>query len=199
MHWVQWQDDLYVNGLSELQDGIRFFCLDRGCQHARGESYLATGGLNISNIICTPCVNSCSICTRKWHDMFLPVYWSSVELFIKFLMQSGQFPHAIDPKSPVSTLLASSTFWKEALFDWAAGGISRMHMDSLFLSLIASGMIKMTMLNNALQWVIAREYGTASNSIIESHIGCPIYKRDNAWVGIHLFSKNRMRRRHSNH
>ena len=131
--------------------------------------------------------------------MFLPVYWSSVELFIEFLMQSGQFPHAIDLKSPISTLLASSTFWKEALFDRAAGGILRMHVDSLFLSLIASGMIKMTMLNNALQWVIAREYGTASNSIIESHIGCPIYKRDNAWVGIHLFSENRMRRRHSNH
>jgi hypothetical protein len=112
-------------------------------------------------------------------------------------MQSGQFPHGIDPKSPVSTLLASSTFWKEALFDRA--GISRMHVDSLFLSLIATGMIKMTMLNNALQWVIAREYGTASNSIIESHIGCPIYKRDNAWVSIHLFSKNCMHRRHSSH
>jgi hypothetical protein len=55
--------------------------------------------------------------------MFLLVYWSSVKLFIKFLIQSGQFPHAIDPKSPVSTLLTSSTFWKEALFDWDAGGI----------------------------------------------------------------------------
>ena len=121
------------------------------------------------------------------------------QIVYRVLMQSGQFPHAIDPKSPVSTLLASSTFWKEALFDWAAGGILRMHVDSLFLSLIATGMIKMTMLNNALQWVIARKYGTASNSIIVSHIGCPIYKRDNAWVGIHLFSENRMRRRHSNH
>ncbi len=128
--------------------------------------------------------------------MFLLVYRSSVELFIEFLMQSGQFPHMIDPKSPVSTLLASSTFWKEALFDWAAGGILQMHVDSLFLSLIASRMIKMTMQNNTLQWVIARKYGFASNSIIKSHIGCPIYKQDNAWVGIHLFSKNRMRKRH---
>jgi hypothetical protein len=34
---------------SELQDVIRFFCLDRGCQHARGESYLAFGGLDLTN------------------------------------------------------------------------------------------------------------------------------------------------------
>ena len=39
---------------SELQDVIRFFCLDKGCQHARGESYLAMGGLDLGNIICTP-------------------------------------------------------------------------------------------------------------------------------------------------
>ena len=129
--------------------------------------------------------------------MFLPVYWSSVELFIEFLMQSGQFPHTVDHKLPISTLLALSTFWKEALFDRAAGGISRTHVDSLFLSLIAAGLIKMTMQNNALQFVIAQEYDTASNSMIESQIGRPLYKREDAWVGIHLFSENRMQRRRS--
>jgi superfamily II DNA helicase RecQ len=63
---------------SELQDVICFFCLDKGCQHARGESYLAMGGLDLGNIICTPCGNLCSICTRRWHEMFLQVYRSSV-------------------------------------------------------------------------------------------------------------------------
>ena len=97
----------------------------------------------------------------------------------------------------MSALLTGSTYWKEALFDRAAGGISRMHVDSLFLSLIASGMIKMTMQNNALQWVIAREYDTAANSIIESCLGRPIYKLDDAWLGIHLFNENRLQRRQS--
>ena len=129
--------------------------------------------------------------------MFLPVYRSSVMLFFEYLMQSGQLPHEIDPKSPVSSLLAGSTYWKEALFDRAAGGISRMHVDSFFMSLIASGMIKMTMQNNALQWIIAREYDTTANSIIESCLGCPIYKRDDAWLGIHLFNENRLRKRQS--
>ena len=116
--------------------------------------------------------------------MFLPVYRSSVELFLEFLMQSGQLPQEIDPKLPVSA--------KETLFDRAAGGIFRMHVDSLFLSLIAAGMIKMTMKNNALQWVIAREYDPSGTSIIESQIGHPLYKCDNVWDGIHLFSGNCM-------
>jgi hypothetical protein len=101
---------------------------------------------------------------------------SGISVF-EYLMQSGQLPHEIDPKSPVSSLLAWSTYWKEALFDRAAGGILRMHVDSFFMSLIASGMIKMTMQNNALQWIIAREYNTTANSIIESCLGCPIRQR----------------------
>jgi hypothetical protein len=182
---------------SELQDVICFFCLDKGCQHARGESYLAMGGLDLGNIICTPCGNSWSICTRRWHEMFLPVYRSSVVLFLEYLMQSGQLPQEIDPKLPVSAILVGNTFWKETLFDRAAGGIYRMHVDSLFLSLIAAGIIKMSMQNNALQWVIAREYYPLGTSIIESRLGRPIYKSDNVWDGIHLFSENRMRRRQS--
>ena len=182
---------------SELQDVIRFFCFDKGCQHARGESYLAMGGLDLGNIICTPCGNSCSICTRKWHEMFLPVYRSSVVLFLEFLMQSGQLPQEIDPKLPVSAILAGNKFWLETIFDRAAGGIYRMHVDSLFLSLIAAGMIKMSMQNNELQWVIAREYYPSGTSIIESRLGRPIYKSDYVWDGIHLFSENRMRRRQS--
>ena len=134
----------------------------------------AMGGLDLGNIICTPC-DSCSICTRRWHEMFLPVYRST--------------------KLPVSAILAGNMFWKETLFDRAAGGIYRMHVDSLFLSLIAAGMIKMTMQNNALQWVITREYDPSGTSIIESHLGRPIYKRDDVWDGIHLFCENRMRRR----
>jgi len=112
-------------------------------------------------------------------------------------MQSGQLPQEIDPKLPVSAILAGNTFWKETLFDWAAGGIYQMHVDSLFLLLIAVGMIKMTMQNNALQWVIAREYNPSGTSIIESRLGRPIYKRDDVWDGIHLFSENSMRRRQS--
>jgi hypothetical protein len=111
-------------------------------------------------------------------------------------MQMGRLPQQLDYKKPISSVLVASAFWKEAIFDRAAGGISQCHVDSLFLSLIASGMLQMNFRNPTFEWIVVHEYGgTANNCFIENHIGCPIYKRDNAWVGIHLFSKERVRRR----
>jgi hypothetical protein len=95
---------------SELQEVIRFFCLDLGCQHAHDESYLAMGGLDICAIVGTQCDNSCSTCMKRWHKIFLPVYHSSVEAFLEFLMQTGKFPQQIDYKSLISNLLATSAF-----------------------------------------------------------------------------------------
>jgi hypothetical protein len=43
----------------------------------------------------------------------------------------------------MSSLLAGSMFWKETVFDRAAGGISRMQVDALFLSLTASGILQL--------------------------------------------------------
>jgi hypothetical protein len=127
---------------SELHEVLRFFCLDLGCQHTRGESYLATGCLNF-NVIDERCDNSCSICSKKWHNQFLPVYCSSVVAFLDYLMQTEDLPQEVDYKAPISSLLAKSKFWKEAIFDCAASVISQMQVDALFLSLTASGIIQM--------------------------------------------------------
>jgi hypothetical protein len=111
-------------------------------------------------------------------------------------MQTGKLSQQINYKKPISSLLAVSAFWKEAIFDPAAGGISQAHIDSLFLSHIALGMLQMKFQNPTLEWIVVREYGsTANNCYIKNQIGRPIYKQDDAWVCIHLFSKNRMRRR----
>ena len=48
--------------------------------------------------------------------------------FIEYLMQTGKFPHVVDYKSPILCLLMGSPFWKEMMFNCAAGGISRLHM-----------------------------------------------------------------------
>jgi hypothetical protein len=111
-------------------------------------------------------------------------------------MQTGKLSQQINYKKPISSLLAVSAFWKEAIFDPAAGGISQAHIDSLFLSHIALGMLQMKFQNPTLEWIVVREYGsTANNCYIKNQIGRPIYKQDDTWVCIHLFSKNRMRRR----
>ena len=111
-------------------------------------------------------------------------------------MQMGRLPQQLDYKKPISSLLVVSAFWKEAIFDCAAGGISRAHVDSLFLSLIASGMLQMKFRNPMLEWIVAREYGgTANHCYFENQIGQSIYKQDDTWVGVHLFSEERLRRR----
>jgi hypothetical protein len=70
-----------------------------------------------------------------------------------------------------------------------------MQVDALFLSLTALVIIQMQLRNMSLEWMITREYTTANNCFIKSHIGHPIYKRDDAWRGGHLFSKNHVMRR----
>jgi hypothetical protein len=177
----------------ELHEVLRFFCLDLGCQHTRGESYLATRYLNF-NVIHKKCDNSCSIRSRKWHNQFLPVYCSSVVAFLDYSMQTGKLPLEVDYKAPISSLLAKSKFWKEAIFDCTAGGISRMQVDALFLSLTAPGIILMEPKNTSLEWVITWEFTTENSCFIESHIGRPIYKKDVAFWEIHLFSERHVRK-----
>jgi hypothetical protein len=89
-------------------------------------------------------------------------------------MQTGKLPQAVDYKAPISSLLSGSEFWKEAIFDCAAGGISRMQVDALFLSLTALGIIQMQQKNTSLEWMIAREYVTSNNCFINSHIKRPM-------------------------
>jgi hypothetical protein len=109
-------------------------------------------------------------------------------------MQMGKLPQEVDCKAPISLLLAKSKFWKEAIFDRAACGISRMQVDALFLSLTASEILQMQQKNTSLEWIITREFTTKNNCFIESHIGCPMYKKDVA-RGVHLFSESRVRKR----
>ena len=128
---------LRAQTLSEIHEVLLFFCLDLGCQHARGEAYLSTGYLD-GHEIEDRCDSTCSICTQKWHKQILPVYHSEVVLaFLEYLIQTGKLPHDIDFKLLISSILAGSSFWKEIIFDPAPGGISQLQVDTLFLSLLA--------------------------------------------------------------
>jgi hypothetical protein len=82
--------NLRTCSVTELQEVLRFFCLDLGCQHARGKAYLSMGLLD-PNFVPNDdkCNDACSICTKKWHDQFLPVYQSAVVAFLEYLMQIG--------------------------------------------------------------------------------------------------------------
>ena len=46
-------------------------------------------------------------------------------------------------------------------------------------------------------WVIAQEYGGSAKAelFIEARIGTPLYKADELWNGINVFSETRTRKR----
>jgi hypothetical protein len=52
---------------TELHEVMRYFCLNLGCQHARGEFYLSTSALAQERMDYEVCNNSCPICTKGWH------------------------------------------------------------------------------------------------------------------------------------
>ena len=182
----------------ELHEILCFFCLDLGCQHATGKLYLVSGILAGNHIAGEGCNGSCCICTKKWHDVFIPVYRSSVVAFLEFLMLTGKLPVAVDFKDPISSPSVASAFWKETVFDKAPRSVSQIQVEALFLSLTAAGIINLEhTIDSGFHWVIAREYGPSigSDSFIHAHMGIAKYKRDESWQGIHLFAETRIRRR----
>ena len=109
------------------------------------------------------------------------LYCSSVVVFLEYLMQTAEFSHVVDYKSPILSLLARNLFWKEMLFDRAAGGISRLQVDVLFHSLTVAGIIQLLTNNKRMQWSIKRVYAGSNDGLIEATIGVPFYKRDDVW------------------
>jgi len=92
--------------LAEQNEVLRFFCLDYGCQHERGEIYLASGMLDSSRAIGR--CSACPICNRTYHKDFIPVYRSGVVSFLEWLIVTTKLPFAVDFKIQVSSLLMTS-------------------------------------------------------------------------------------------
>ena len=117
--------------------------------------------------------------------MFIPVYRTSAVSFIEFLMITGKLPAEVDYKNPVSSLLAESAFWKETVFDKNFLSVSRINIDAFFLSLATNGILKLE----------PKKDLVFHESFIEAHIGTPLYKCDESWNGINVFSETRKRKR----
>jgi len=101
--------------IEELHEVLCFFCLDLGCQHERGEIYLSIGSLD--SVTATARCSLCPICNRRYHKQFLPVYRSGVVAFLEWLSLTAKLPFIVDRKIQVSSLLMTSTYWKEIVFD----------------------------------------------------------------------------------
>jgi hypothetical protein len=108
--------------LAELNDVLRFLCLDFGCQHERGEISLSSGALDSTCAVgrCT----TCPICNRTYHKDFIPVYRIGVVSYLEWLIATSKLPFAVDLKIQVSSLLMCSEYWKEIIFDKSSSSVS---------------------------------------------------------------------------
>jgi superfamily II DNA helicase RecQ len=113
---------LRARSLAELNEVMRFFCLNYGCLHERGEIYLSSGSLDSSPAMghCT----SCPIRNRTYHKDFLPVYRSGVESFLEWLTATAKLPFTVEFNVKVSSLLMSSPYWNEIIFDKSSSSVS---------------------------------------------------------------------------
>jgi hypothetical protein len=175
--------------IKELHEVLRFFCLDLGCQHERGEIYLSSGSLDL--ITATARCSSCPICNQRYHKDFLPVFRSGVVAFLEWLTLTAKLPFIGDRKIQVSSLLMTSTYWKEILFDKSSTSITQTNVDSLFLLLAASGILEIQNSPDGIRWMLGRQAPTTATTdtnvgLIHATIGTAKYTLDEYWVGINL-------------
>ena len=176
--------------LRELDEVLRFTCLDNGCQHTVTQWYLSTGRFELPPPVLAPCGDSCPICTGNWHRMHLPVYRSSV---VEFLCSSaGASLENIEMAhdTHVSDALVGNVYYVEKVFDRAFGGVSRAHIDALFMSLKAAGILTVSKRGSKFVWGLTR-----SSIPGQEGGGAPLLVRDELWRGINLHEADRVRKR----
>ena len=181
--------------IEELLEVLRFFCLDLGYQHKRGDIYLSSGYLD--SIPATERCTSCPICNRRYHKDFLPVYQSGVVAFLEWLTLTTKLPFIVDRKIQVSSLLMTSTYWKEILFDKSSMWITQTNVDSLFLSLALSGILEIHNSPDGIRWMHGRQAPTTATTdtnvaLIHATIGTAKYTLGEYWVGINLHPVTRI-------
>jgi hypothetical protein len=91
----------------------------------------------------------------------------------------------------------TSTYWKEIVFDKASTLVSQTNVDALFLSLAASGILKIQNTNNGIKWLVGHQPPSApwqnlDVSLIDTTIGEAHYKLDKYWMGLHLHPATRI-------
>ena len=124
---------------------LRYHVLDLGCQHVRGELSMSNGELDRDRkcahpIEYRPCVNRCPICTGEWHKSFLTVDRKKI---VQFLQHIDQKKIPLNAKADnIVDLLWSETHEKWHIKDvLRTTKVPKYNVDSLFLQLIANGMI----------------------------------------------------------
>jgi hypothetical protein len=92
----------------------------------------------------------------------------------------------------------TSNYWKEIIFDKVSKSVSQTNVDAHFLSLAASGIIKIQNTNDGIKWFVGHQapfhlQPNINVTLIDATIGEAKYKLDEYWVGIHQHPPTRIR------
>ena len=143
--------------LNHLVEVIDFFSLNRGCQHARIQEYLATGKLPIvTESAIRTCDDACGICSGSWHLNFLPVYKDAVVAWFNSVAVRDAFPMDATMDN-LFGLLWGVGHWVTAIFDKGVSTVNKYNVESFFLQLIGSRIIEARLLKGNLKWVFCHE------------------------------------------
>ncbi len=160
---------------------LRFFCINLGCQHVRGELYLSTGLLDS--------LPAMRVTQQAQYVTGILVFWCSVLSFIEWLNATAKLPFWIEFRVLISSLIMASLYWKETIFDKASTSVSQSNVDVLFLSLAASRILEMQNTNDGLMRIVGQQapvlqQPNAFVTLAEATIGETNYTMDVNWMKI---------------
>ena len=176
--------------MREISEVMKFYHHNNGCQHTVLQWYLSSGKFERPPMVYAPCKTQCSIFLGEWQKMYLPVYQSSIVAYLLSGAGSVIKGKEFSPVLKISDALWGNNYWMERIFDRAAGGLYRKHMDALFLSLIAAEIIVSKKRQGKLTWALARDTVPG-----DDRGGGPKFLNDELWSGMHLHPSDRKRKR----
>jgi hypothetical protein len=111
------------------------------------------------------------------------VYQSGVVAFLEWFTLTAKLPFIVNRKIQASSLLMTSTYWKEILFDKSSTLITQTNVDSLFLSLAASGILEIQNCPDGIRWMLKCQAPTTATTVtnvalIRATIGTAKYTLD---------------------
>jgi len=177
---------LVENELKEYEVVLNLFCVNRGCQHRRIQQYLACGEMRDLPPGITPCGTSCDICTNEWKRYFLPVVKEHVVAWLECGLVRDTLPCEATCESLLNLLWNKehkTDPWLAAIFNRAASGIRKYHVEAFCLHLIANKIFVIEQRQKQLYWSINREP-------VNLYADRLCYQNDAYWTTMHLLPRD---------
>ena len=147
-----------IRARKELLEVLQFHCLNFGCQHVRGEQFMACGELcmPLPPNAGTPCKTKCPICTGEWGKIFRRVHKGQIIRFLESDTFSRQV-HLLEVRGDniEDILRKGDEKWRiEAIYGRKT--VEKCNIYGLFLQLTVTGILELNHATRGLSWSLGR-------------------------------------------